>query len=457
MSGNQFADLPPHDRAAEQCALGGMMLSEPALADVAAVLESEDFFVPAHQIVFETIMGLAAEGKPVDAITVSARLAETGQLAKAGGGPGLHTLIAAVPTAANAGYYAQIVREKSIDRHMIIAGTQIEQAGWSGGDREDRIEYAYRVLDVAAGRVAPARARPLGELLAPALDRIEAGPGARRGVALGWPALDSLLGGARPGQFLVVASRPAVGKTVVLLNAAAYAAQAGVPVLLCSLEQPADEIIERVLAAEAGVDLTAIRGGNMPDEAWKRIADVHGKLAEAPLMVNDDPGIRLAGVRSDLRAMARAGTPAGLMILDYMQLVAGAGKADNREREVAELSRGLKLLAKEHNLPVIAGAQLNRGPELRADHRPLLADLRDSGSVEQDADVVVLLYRAAMYDESAGNDMDVIVAKNRSGPTGTVELTFRGHFARVDSIEWSASLSLEKMPEGLPTDDARDI
>ena len=455
--GNQFTDLPPHDRDAERCVLSAMMLSPDALADPdVARLASGDFFIPAHQLVFEAITALAAEGAPADAIAVAARLTKLRQFAKVGAGPGLHTILEAAPTAANAGYYAQIVRGHSIDRHMIEAGSAIEQAGWGDGDRADRIEYAYRVLDDAAGLAAPARAAPLAELLPGALDRIEEGPAARLGLPLGWDGLDELTGGARPGQLIIVASRPAAGKTVILLNAAGHIAQAGTPVLLCSAEQPAHEVIERILAAEAGVNLSRIRDGTVSDEDWARIAKVHGALSDAPLMINDNPGIGLAGIRSDLRAMARAGTPAGVVIVDYLQLIAG-GLPDNREREVGELSRGLKLIGRDHKIPVIAAAQLNRGPEMRADHRPLLADLRDSGSVEQDADVVVLLYRPGMYDESAGDGMDLIVAKNRSGPAGTVELAWRGYYARADSIAWTTTLVLERFPQGPGEDDPRDI
>jgi replicative DNA helicase len=434
-----FDRTPPHDIAAEQCVLGGMLLSKDAQAEVAEVIGCEDHYRPAHQIIHEAILALQGRSQPADAITVADYLQQTGQIGAVGGAPYLHTLIASVPSTANAAYYARIVRKHADLRGLTRAGDTIGQLGYEPGidldEMPKRIEAAYRALDDSVGRGALSRPRSIADLIGPALDVIEKGPSATRGVTTGWRDLDDLILGFRAGEMVVVAARPAVGKSVVMSNMAAHAAlRLGIPVLFASLEMSEQECTERILAAESSVSLHSIRGGATLDDAdWDRIAKAHEKLAACPrLIVNTDPYMSVQGIRSELRSMRRAGTPAGLVVVDYLQLMTSGGKAESRQTEVSEISRGIKLLAKEYEVPVIVGSQLNRGPEMRSDHLPMLADLRESGSVEQDSSVVIMLYRQDVYEQESprAGEIDLIVRKNRQGPQATITMAFQGHYAR---------------------------
>lgn len=449
---DDFERVPPHDLAAEQCVLGGMLLSKDALADVTETIRSLDHSLPAHQIIHEAILELHDRGEPADWVAVTDHLQASRQLGKVGGAPYIHDLIAAVPTAANAGYYARIVAKYAALRRLIEAGTRIAQLGWSADVELDempqRTEAAYRALDGASGRSASVQARAIADLIGPALDKIEQGPDAARGVMTGWKDLDDLLLGLRAGEMVTVGARPAVGKSVVMLNWAAHAAlRLGIPVLVASLEMSEQECIERLVASEASVSLHSIRAAALEESDWGRIARAHQKIIECPhLMINADPYLSLQGIRSDLRAMRRAGTPAGLVVIDYLQLMTSGGKAESRQAEVSEISRGIKLLAKEFGVPVVVGSQLNRGPEMRSDHMPLLADLRESGSVEQDSSIVILLYREDAYQPESprAGEIDLLVRKNRQGPQATITLTFQGHYARCMDMyrPWTPSASL---------------
>jgi replicative DNA helicase len=451
---DDFERVPPHDLAAERCAIGGMLLSKEALADVAGEIRPSDHSLPAHQVIHEAILEIQGRGEPVDAITLADHLQATRRLGKVGGAPYIHTLIASVPSAANAGYYARIVGKYAALRGLIEAGIRIEQFGWAPDLDADeiphRIEAAYRVLDEATGQSAPPQASSIASLAVPALEQIEKGPDTARGVTTGWRDIDEVILGFRPGEMVTIGGRPSIGKTVVLLNVATHAALVlGIPVLYASLEMSGQECTERILAAEGGVSLHGIRGAHLDDSDWGRIARAHEKLAACPhLMINTDPYLTVQGVRSELRSMRRAGMPAGLVVIDYLQLMTSGGKAESRQAEVSEISRGIKLLAKEFDVPVMVGSQLNRGPEMRSDHRPMLADLRESGSVEQDSSVVILLFRQDAYEQESprAGEIDLIVSKNRQGPQATVTLAFQGHYARCMDMyrPWTPSDGLER-------------
>ena len=450
---DDFERVPPHDVKAEQCVLGGMMLSKEVINDVADAMRPADHYRSAHQIVHTAILSLDGDGKPADAIAVADFLAETRQLGKIGGAPYLHTLIASVPTAANAGYYARIVRKFAILRGLIEAGTRITQIGYAAdvdeGEVAGRITAAYRALDEAVGTAVPPKARSIADLIDPALEAIEKGADAERGITTGWADLDELISGFRPGQLITVGARPGMGKSISLVNVAVHAAlDLGLPVLACTLEMSEQEYIERILASEGGVDYKRIRENALTDEDWNRIADVRKRLVTCPhLMINDDEYLTLQGIRSDLRTMRRAGMPAAFVTVDYLQLMTANGKPESRQAEVSEISRGLKLMAREFGVPIFVGSQLNRGPEMRSDHRPLAADLRDSGSVEQDSDIVILLYRADKYEQESAHagEIDFIVAKNRSGREGVVTLAFRGHVTQIADMyrPWSPAAAIE--------------
>jgi replicative DNA helicase len=436
----QFDRSPPQDVAAEQCVLGGMMLSKDAIADVVEVLKAGDFYRPAHATIFDAVLDLYGRGEPADMITVAAALADSGDLARVGGAPYLHTLIASVPTAANAAYYARIVGERAVLRRLIEAGTRIVQLGYgsaagAGRDVDDLVDLAQQtVYDVTERRVSEDFAI-LSDLLQPTLDEIEA-VGAQSGVMTGVPTgftdLDRLLNGLHPGQLIIVAGRPGLGKSTAAMDfARATSVKHNFASAIFSLEMSKVEIVMRLLSAEARVPLHVLRSGQLSDDDWTKLARRMGEISEAPLFVDDTPNMNLMEIRAKARRLKQR-HDLKLIIVDYLQLMTSPKRVESRQQEVAELSRGLKLLAKEVECPVVAVSQLNRGPEQRNDKRPQLSDLRESGSIEQDADVVILLHRDDYYDKESprAGEADFIVAKHRNGPTDTVTVAAQLHLSR---------------------------
>ena len=441
---------PPHNPEAEQVVLGAMMVSPSTTEDVLAILRgSGDFYRPAHQLIYEAVTDLHARGDPHDAIAVKDHLDAAGLLAKVGGAPYLHTLLAGVPTAANAGWYAGKVRARAVDRNIIETGTRLTQVGWErGGDADwelaDKLEAAYRTLDEAAGLASPPRALPVAELLPATLDRVEAGQAAQ-GIAWPWEDLNALTAGMHPGQFIIVASRPTVGKSTILLNAAVEAALAGVPTLVATLEMPRHECLTRMLSSASQVPYVRLRDGRLEDEHWDRLKEVASELADAPLLINDEGYQTTRTIRADMRRMKRDGTPCGLLVVDYLQLLTGAGATRTKEEEISGISRDLKLICKgspaDEPVPALVAVQLNRGPEYRAGHRPLLSELRGSGALEQDCDVAILLHREGAYERESprAGEIDLIVAKHRQGETATITAAFQGWCATVADMAWSPS------------------
>ena len=432
----EFGRTPPHDLAAEQCVLGGMLLSKDAISDVLDVIKSRDYYRPAHQIVHEIVLDLYGRGEPADAVTVAAELTRRGDIGRVGGAPYLHTLIASVPTAANAGYYARIVRERAILRRLVEVGTRIVQLGYSGdGDADDLVDRAEAEVYGVTDRRVSEDYLALAEIMPGALDEIEAigsRGGSLSGVPTGFADLDALTNGLHPGQMVVVAARPAMGKSAFALDIArAASVRAGLTSVLVSLEMSRNEITMRLLSAEARVPLHAMRTGQLGEDDWTRLARRMSEVVDAPLFIDDSPNMSMMEIRSKCRRLKQR-NDLRLVIVDYLQLMSSPRRVENRQQEVSELSRSLKLLAKELNVPVVALAQLNRGPELRSDKRPLLADLRESGSIEQDSDVVILLHREDAYEPESprAGEADLIVAKHRNGPTATVTVAFQGHYSR---------------------------
>jgi replicative DNA helicase len=433
----EFERTPPQDLAAEQSVLGGMLLSKDAVADVVEVLKSTDFYRPAHQMVFDTILDLYGKGEPADPVTVSAELSRTGQLARAGGAPYLHTLISSVPTAANAGYYAKIVADRAVMRRLVEAGTRIVQLGYGADAME--VEAAVDLAEAQVYEVAERRTGEdyvlLEQCLQGTLDEIESignRGGVMSGVPTGFADLDALMHGLHPGQLIVVAARPAIGKSTLGLDfARAASIKHQLPSVIFSLEMSRSEITMRLLSAEARVPLHHMRGGTMTDEDWSKLARRMGEVAEAPLYIDDSPNLTMMEIRSKARRLKQR-HDLRLVIVDYMQLMTSNRRVESRQQEVSEMSRAMKLLAKELEVPVVAISQLNRGPEQRTDKKPQLSDLRESGSIEQDADVVILLSREDAYERESprAGEADFIVAKHRNGPTATVTVAFQGHYSR---------------------------
>jgi replicative DNA helicase len=378
-----FERTPPHDLAAEQCVLGGMLMSKDAISDVMEVIRPADHYRPAHQLVHEAILELYGRGEPADPVTVSDLLGKRGELARVGGGAYLHTLMASVPTAANAGYYARIVRERAILRRLVEVGTRIVQFGYAGdGDADELVDRAQAEIYGVTERRVSEDFLPLSEIMPGALDEIEA-IGSRGGVMTGVPTgfadLDTLTNGLHPGQMVVIAARPAIGKSTLALDLARAAAiRHRLATVMFSLEMSRNEITMRLLSAEARVPLQAMRTGQLGEDDWTRLARRMSEVVDAPLFIDDSPNMSMMEIRAKCRRLKQR-HDLRMVIVDYLQLMTSPRRVDNRQQEVSEMSRSLKLLAKEIDVPVVAISQLNRGPEQRNDKRPLLSDLRESG------------------------------------------------------------------------------
>jgi replicative DNA helicase len=446
----EFERTPPQDLIAEQGVIGGMLLSKEAIADVVEIIKERDFYRPAHELIYDAILDLYGRGEPADAVTVASELTKRGDIARAGGAPYLHTLISSVPTAANAGYYARIVRDHAIMRRLVEAGTKIVQLGYSEeGEIDDAVDQAQaEIYNVTEHRTNDDYIQ-LSDLLPAALDEIEAiSNGVKgEGVKSGFKDLDTLTNGFHAGNMIVLAARPAVGKSTLGLDIARHAAiHNGDAAVIFSLEMSRSEITMRMLSAEARVALNNIRSGALTDEEWGRLAKRMGEISDAPLFIDDSANLSLMEIRAKARRLKQRHN-LKLIIIDYLQLMTAGKRVENRQQEVSELSRNLKLLAKELDVPVIAISQLNRSPEQRADKKPMLSDLRESGSIEQDADVVILLHRDDMYDgANRSGEADLIVAKHRNGPTRTITVSAQLHFSRFTDMAPSYS-SQESYPK----------
>ncbi|MGX5681733.1 replicative DNA helicase [Schumannella luteola] len=432
--------VPPHDLLAEQSAIGGMLLSKDAVADVIETVRAVDFYIPKHETIFDAILTLYSHGEPTDVIAVTDELTKTGQLGRAGGAEYLHTLTALVPTAANAGFYATIVAEKAVLRRLVEAGTRIVQMGYaSEGEVVDLVNNAQAEIYSVTGGVESEDYVPLTEAVTSAIDEIEAArgrDGQMVGVPTGFTELDELTNGLHPGQMIIIAARPAIGKSTLGLDIARSAAiKHDLPTIVFSLEMGRSEIAMRLLSAEASVPLQHMRKGTVHANDWTTIAQTRGRINDAPLYIDDSPNMTLVEIRAKARRLKqRVGLK--MVVIDYLQLMTSGKKVESRQQEVSEFSRALKLLAKELEVPVIAISQLNRGPEQRADKKPALSDLRESGSIEQDADMVILLHRESAYeaDNARAGEADLIVAKHRNGPTRTITVAFHGHFSRFSDM-----------------------
>ena len=434
----EFERTPPQDVIAEQSVLGGMLLSKDAISDVVEILRERDFYRPAHELIYDAIVDLYGRGEPADPVTVSAELTKRGDLVRVGGAPYLHTLISSVPTAANAGYYAKIIRERAIMRRLVEAGTKIVQLGYTDeGEVDDAVDQAQAEVYAVTERRESEDYVQLSELLPAAYDEIEkiSSGVAGEGVKTGFKDLDALTNGFHPGNMIVLAARPAVGKSTLGLDIARYASiHKRETSVIFSLEMSRSEITMRMLSAEARVPLNNIRSGQLGEEEWAKMARRMGEISDAPLFIDDSPNLSLMEIRAKSRRLKQR-HDLKLIVIDYLQLMTSGKRVENRQQEVSEFSRQLKLLAKELNVPVVAISQLNRSPEQRSDKKPMLSDLRESGSIEQDADVVILLHREDLYDsQNRSGEADLIVAKHRNGPTRTITVSAQLHLARFTDM-----------------------
>lgn len=449
MTTNQSADqgrpteqrMLPNDLLAEQCTLGGMLLSQEAIAEVFDAVKGPDFYAPKHEIIYDAILELYSKGEPTDVITVTDQLTKNGDLVKAGGADYLHTLTSIVPTAANAAFYADIVQEKATLRRLVEVGTKIAQMGYKAeGDIIDLVNQAESDLYGVSKQGSGEDYVPLFDSIEDAVKQMEIAQkrgGEMVGVPTGFAELDDMTHGLHPGQLIILAARPAVGKSTLALDIARTAAiKHNKPVIFFSLEMGRAEIAMRLLSAESRIYLQNMRKGSLSDNDWSRIASVRGEINSAPLYIDDSPNMTLVEIRAKCRRLAkRVGLE--MIVIDYIQLMTSGKKVESRQQEVSEFSRALKLLAKELGVPVIAISQLNRNSEKSENKKPELSHLRESGSLEQDADVVVLLHREDIgnKEHDRAGEADLIVAKQRNGPTGTVVVNFLGQFSKFEDMK----------------------
>jgi replicative DNA helicase len=423
--------VPPHSLEAEESVLGAMMLSAEAIATVVETVKAEDFYRPAHQRIYGAVLALYGKGEPVDAITVVEELKREHQLDGVGGPLYVYNLVESVPTPASAGYYARIVADNALLRRLIEAASHIMSRAYAvpddprkAADEAEGLIYAVSRGDETEQVVG------LHELVdesMAALEHIQQRDSAFAGVPTGFVDLDSLLSGLQKSNLIVIAARPGVGKSSFVTNVARnIAVDARVPVAMFSLEMSRFEIGMRLLCAEARVAWDKVRSGRVATEEWTRIVEAAEVLHEAPLFIVDSGNVTIVDIRAKARRL-KSKQGLGLIIVDYLQLMSGHLRTENRQQEIAEVSRSLKLLAKELEVPVIAVSQLNRNPETRADKRPQLSDLRESGAIEQDSDIVMFIHREDSEDPTVKGKADIIVAKHRNGPTQTVPLTFLPH------------------------------
>lgn len=433
--------LPPRNLQAEESVLGAMLLSREAIADVVELLEPEHFYKPAHGHIFEAILSLYGAGEPVDAVSVGEELRRAGLLDSVGGPSVFIDLQAVTPAVGSAGHYAKIVEEHALLRRLISVSNEIAEMAYRVPDDVVKAvdDAEARMFDVAQRRVANTTA-PIKDLLSANLDRLEwlyEKGESITGIPTGYTDLDNLLSGLQPNAFYVVGARPAMGKTAFALGMATNAAmKSGKPVLVFSLEMSQLELSQRILCSDAKVDATRVKTGKLDESDWTRISHSVGRLAEAPIFIDDNPHTSVMEIRAKARRLQSRVGELGMVVVDYIQLMSGRANAESRQVEVSEISRNLKILARELQAPVIALAQLNRGLEQRQDKRPMLSDLRESGALEQDADVVMFLYRDEIYNAESDQQgiAEVIVAKHRNGPTSTVKLAFLGKYTRFENM-----------------------
>jgi len=433
--------VPPHNLEAERSVLGSMLLDKDVIPSVTEILRSDDFYREDHKEIFEAMVELFDKGEPIDLITVSEQLKLRGTLEKVGGLEYLAAIANAVPTTANVKYYSKIVEEKAILRKLIKASTEIVNMGYEASEEVSYVlDRAERnIFDVLEKRNTKGFSH-IRDVLVDTFNMLEDlynNKGHVTGIPTGFIDLDNKTSGLHNSDLILIAARPAMGKTAFALNIAQHAAvHSHVPVAIFNLEMSKEQLVNRMLCSEVMIDSQKIRTGKLEDSDWKKIAMSLGPLSEAPIYIDDTPGASITEIRAKCRRL-KLEKNLGLVVIDYLQLMQGSGRSESRQQEISEISRSLKILAKEINVPVITLSQLSRAPESRTDHRPILSDLRESGAIEQDADIVMFLYRDDYYnpDTEKKNIAEVIIAKHRNGATGTVELRWMGEYTKFANLE----------------------
>ncbi len=441
MSIDTIGRVPPHNIEAEQAVLGCMLIDSDIIPTVTEMIKGEDFYRDDHREICEAILDITERAGPVDIITVSEQLQLRGTLDAVGGLDYLASISGAVPTTANAKHYANIVEEKALLRKLAKAASNISGMCYDSSDEAiyvlDRAEKS--IFDILQKRSTQGFTH-IKDVLLETFNRLEELYNSKSyitGIPTGFTDLDYKTAGLQNSDLILIAARPGMGKTAMGLNIAQYAAiRKHVPVAIFNLEMSKDQLVNRMLSSEVMVDGQKMRTGKLEDDDWNKVAQALAPLSEAPIFIDDTPGISVMDIRAKCRRL-KLEKNLGLVVIDYLQLMQGRGRVENRQQEVSEISRSLKILAKELNVPVVTMSQLSRGPESRNDHRPMLSDLRESGAIEQDADIVMFLYRDDYYnpDTEKKNIAEVIVAKHRNGSTGTIELRWFGEYTKFANLK----------------------
>ena len=448
MSEHHTHRLPPQNLEAEMSVLGGVLLENEALSRALEFLTSSDFYRESHRKIFGALLALSEKNEPADLVTLTAVLKDRGDLEDVGGSTYLATLVDYVPTAANIAYYCKLVKEKSVARKLIEVSTDIATRGYEGGDMEEILDHAEKsIFEISENRIRPSY-YPVRDILKDTFKSIEKLYERKElvtGVPTGYHDMDKMTAGLQPSDLIILAGRPSMGKTAFALNLLENAtthSEKPVTAAIFSLEMSKEQLVQRLLCSIARVDAGRLRTGHLGESDWPKLTMAAGQLTEAQIFIDDTPAITVLELRSKARRL-KAEHGLGLIIVDYLQLMRGSNP-ESRQQEISEISRSLKALAKELDLPVVALSQLNRSLESRTDKRPMMADLRESGAIEQDADVIMFVYRDAVYcddcksrektcDKGHDKDAEIIIGKQRNGPIGTVHLTFRGEFTRFEN------------------------
>ncbi|MBB6218734.1 replicative DNA helicase [Anaerosolibacter carboniphilus] len=433
--------IPPHNIDAEQSVLGAMILDREAIITASEIIRGDDFYKEAHKEVFEAMIDLYNRNEPVDMVTLSEELSQRQILEAIGGISYLASLSSAVPTTTNVKYYSKIVEEKAILRRLIKASSEILDKGYQA---EDELNSILDLAEKNIFNISQSRSQegfsPIKEILLESFNKIEElyqNKGGITGVTTGFADIDRKTSGLQRSDLILVAARPSMGKTAFSLNLVQNAAlKGGASVAVFSLEMSKEQLVQRMLSAESHIEIQKIRNGTLTEDEWPRLAKAMGPLAQAKVFIDDTPGITVMEMKAKCRKL-KMEHGLDMVMIDYLQLMSGDGKVESRQQEISAISRNLKGLAREMDCPVVALSQLSRAAELRADHRPILSDLRESGAIEQDADIVMFLYRDEYYhpDSEKKNIGEVIIAKQRNGSTGTVELAWLGQFTKFANLE----------------------
>ena len=440
--------MPPQNSEAEMSILGAIMLENTAIDKASEILTEKDFYRGSHQLIFSCMVAMSADGTPIDLVTLTGALKARGKLDAVGGSAYLATLVDYVPTAANINYYCKLVKENSVGRRLIEVSTDIANQGYTGGNMEDILDQAEKaIFEISENRGKPSyyAAKSLLSGTFKKLETLYHRHELVTGVPTGYIDMDKMTAGLQESDLIILAGRPSMGKTAFALNLLENVTthhEKAVPAVIFSLEMSKEQLIQRLLCSIAKVDAGRLRTGHLNESDWPKLTKAGGTLSEAKIFIDDTPAITVLELRSKARRL-KAEHDIGLIVVDYLQLMRG-NNPDSRQQEISDISRSLKALAKELNIPVIALSQLNRSLESRTDKRPMMSDLRESGAIEQDADVIMFVYRDSVYcdackkrdgscEKNHQNDAEIIIGKQRNGPIGTVNLTFKGEFTRFEN------------------------